>query len=438
MLSLGKLSSAYIPLAIFFAVVFNGPLQYAGIPYLYLVFTFFGIILFVPLISYKVCVSDVKVSLAIIFPILYLISLFFILVLQAIIYGSDFLLLKSFFGYGLFIIYWLMYFTLHDLSDFKDLINKTIPIVFLIVILSFVQFFLSPDIYGLLDSSISRSIRAATESDFDQYKLFFRASSTLGSPQVFGLFVALYIVIISDSISTRNNAFLTILLLTFIFGGAISGNKSFYVILLLLGVIYFFKNIRFRRIFFLGVAFLFLLLHIFDFNHLDLRVVDRVFSLESIIEQENEDSRIRRYFDIVYSSDVLMGDGLGSKSFATPDEKLGAAESYIFQIWYEAGLLVLSFFLLFIFSSIIMGKKFLIGDIRILIFFIFLGMVVVHAFNSPVFFIFWGIIMSAFSKTSSFERKRALSSDNFSSNNTGIALYNSSSSSEPAKPSMLV
>lgn len=437
MLSLGKLSSTYIPLAIFFAVVFNGPLQYAGIPYLYLAFTFFGIILFVALISRKVCVADIKVNLSIIFPILYLISLFLVLVLQAIIYGGDFLLLKSFFGYGLFIIYWLIYFTLHDLSDFKNLINKTIPIAFFIVVLSFVQFFLSPDIYGFLDSSISRSIRSATESDFDQYKLFFRASSTLGSPQVFGLFVALYIVIISNSISTRNNVFGAILLLTFIFGGAMSGNKSFYVILLLLGVIYFFKNIRFRRITFLSAAVLLLLFYRFEFHHIDLRVVDRVFSLESIIEQEKEDSRIGRYFDIVYSSDVLMGDGLGSKSFATPDEKLGAAESYIFQIWSEAGLVVLSFFLLFIFSSIIMGKRFLIGDIRILISFIFLGMVVVHAFNSPVFFIFWGIIISAFSKASSIERSRTLSPDNLSRNNTGIALY-SSPGSEPVKPSTLV
>lgn len=434
---LGKLSSTYIPLAIFFAVVFNGPLQYAGIPYLYLAFTLFGIIIFVILISYKVCVADVKLSLSLIFPVLYLVSLFLVLVLQAIVYGSDFLLIKSFFGYGLFIIYWIMYFTLHDLSDFKNLINRTIPVAFFIVVLSFVQFFLSPDIYGFLDSSISRSIKAATESDFDQYKLFFRASSTLGSPQVFGLFVALYIVVINDLISNRNSVFGAILLLTFILGGAISGNKSFYVILLLLGVVYFFKNVRFRRAVLLSIPVLLLLIYRFEFNNIDLRVVDRVISLESIVEQEKEDSRIGRYINIVYSSNVLMGDGLGSKSFATPDEKLGAAESYIFQIWSEAGLVVLSFFLLFISSSIIMGEKSLISDIRVLISFIFLGMVVVHAFNSPVFFIFWGIIMSAFSKTNSIERNRALSAKSLPRSNNWTAMYGSPES-ETVKPSPLI
>jgi hypothetical protein len=122
-----------------------------------------------------------------------------------------------------------------------------------------------------------------------------------------------------------------------------------------------------------------------------LPILQRVFDIQEIIEQETRDGRLSKYLYIISNDGFLTGNGIGS-SFELRN-KIGASESYLLQIYYEGGALLLANFLFFLFLVLIMSAKYSKKDFIIVSLFCF-SLLIVHAFESPVFIVFWGYLLS--------------------------------------------
>ncbi|MDT8339225.1 MAG: hypothetical protein RQ763_08500, partial [Sulfurimonas sp.] len=132
----------------------------------------------------------------------------------------------------------------------------------------------------------------------------------------------------------------------------------------------------------------------------DIRILERTLSIDQIIEQENEDSRLDRYNQIIQETNLIVGNGFGTKT-NRENQDLEVAESYIFQLYAEGGILPLVGLLIIILLPLFMSSKEAdkYFDMKLIMVCIFISMIVVHAFNSPAFFIFWPFFIIPFLKS---------------------------------------
>ena len=326
----------------------------------------------------------------------YLLFLLTVAVVQSFIYGEHAQIIKAFFLYTTMLLYWMLYFNKYSINEFKYLLIKTLPIVYCVALLGVIQYFFSPSLFGLL-TNVSKGIDWAESTSFSEYIRFFRASSILGSPQVYGLFIALYIVILLNVYSVKG-FWLKAGFFLLLFSGILSGNKSFFFIVSAYLIFVFVKAGFLQKVLVSGFLILVIassLLIFPNFSFDEIRAVGRVTSIDTIVEEEGQDSRLSRYSDIILNANPLIGNLLGSKTNREQVD-IEVAESYIFQIISEAGWLVLLSFSFMLLFAVILAHKELMRDIRPLLLLIYFSMLIVHAFNSPLFFIFWGIIVSSF------------------------------------------
>lgn len=381
------LFSIYMPYFIYMAITFNVIFLYFGISHLYVLAILVGIV--------GMLFDGVKKNTRALAVYMYLAVLFFVFILNILIFEELLGTINSFIMYSLMLIYWLIYFNTYTIFMFKQVLLKTIPLVYIVAFLAFIQYFYSPNLFGLLNIVASTNIEWATGKPFNEYSIFFRATSVLGSPQVFGLFMSLYFIIIFSMRANKNMLDYICLIFVFVAGG-LSGNKSFFLIIIFFLLYKFFQQ-NFKKK--LKWIILFLLLGVIvssvSFTTIqNISIINRIVNPEEISRQEHEDSRVQRYIKTVISTNPLIGNGLGSKT--NKNDKVEAAESYFLQLYYEAGLISLIFFLFLLLISYTNSSKLLIKDIKILILLMTLSMIIVHAFDSPFFFIFWGIISASF------------------------------------------
>ena len=134
--------------------------------------------------------------------VIYYFLLFFITytLLKVLLFPEEIILILK--GLGIFLIipfYWVSLFRCKSMFDFEKFLASTIPYVVVVSFFALVQYYISPDLFGLLSKSTSNSIQWASDKDTEvNYKLFLRTTSFLSSPQVFGLFTILYVFIIDD------------------------------------------------------------------------------------------------------------------------------------------------------------------------------------------------------------------------------------------------
>ena len=382
----------YIPYFVFLSVVLNVILNYYGIPYVYMLFILLGIVgMLVNGIYYSKNSKNILLFT-------YILILLLIFTIQLFFYENWIDGMKSVLQYITLIIYWFIYFQKFSLDDFKLILIKTIPLVYVVAILASIQYFFSPTLFGLIPSD-SNALQWAQGLTFSEYHTFFRAFSILGSPQIFGLFIAFYIIIIINiKNKIKNTDKFGIIFL--IFSGILSGDKSFLFILILYFIYKFFKSNPKKRAKWISVAFFIIcvaILSIFKNTINTYRIIDRVVNAHQIVQQEKIDGRLDRYKMVLHgSSNLLIGNGLGSQLYSKEKQATVVAESYFVQMIFGAGLFVfLSFSMLLLGSYVFANRQFLL-DIRMLLFLMFLSMTFVQTFNSPVFFIFWGVIISSY------------------------------------------
>jgi hypothetical protein len=381
-----------MPLFIFILIIFNSVIKNYGIKSLYVYIIVMGIVLL--LLDYSIKFKKKKLYI----PYFYLLVLTIVFIIQIFYYNTYItVMIKGYVIYTLIPFYWIIFFHKYNMVDFRNLLISTIPIVYIIALLGIIQFFISPNLFGLLNNHDSLSIAWAAHTKFSKYILFFRSSSVLGSPQVFGLFLAFYFIIVMNLSYFKNNILNQIGLVLLIFGGILSGDKSFALILILYILYRLFKIIKTKKFFYLisiGLIFLF-----FNYNWLlKTRQVGRIININQIIKQEKNDSRINRYRKIILNSNIIIGDGIGVRIFQK-DIRLKATESYFIQILSETGIITLFIFLNLLYLSYLLSSKCLFNNVKFLIIAIGISMIFVHAFISPVFFIFWGIILVAFTNS---------------------------------------
>lgn len=385
-LSVNYLCNKIFPYLIFFSCIFHFILVSFFANYVYVVFLCLGLIINIFRgLTYKK--EDIYLIGFMFFFLIY--SIF-----KVIIFPVNLaLVLQGISSYFLFPAYWISLFTCKSNFNFESYIKFTVPYVLLISIASIIQFYFSPDLFGLLIKSISDSIHWAKSGDAGvNYKVFFRATSFLSSPQVFGLFTILYIFLIDELF--QKYKYINFFLIGIVVLGSIhSGNKMTYLILLIFIFDKFFKSKK--KLFFLLLIFFIstsiLLIALFSVTIEDLAFLKRIFLNEDLITQET-DGRFKIYSELLNSYNWIWGKYPGYINSLKNSEGFNlATESYFLLILLDNGLLILlGYFTLFLLNIIYFKQN--LKSFRVLNFSIFVSMIFVHAHTDPVFFVFFGII----------------------------------------------
>lgn len=388
-----RLLSVVVPYTLFITTVMNFLFVGIGVSYLYFLVLVSAICLF-SLFGFKFHKIDFYLFLYFFF---YLVYIFF----QVILINDDHLnLIIGGGAYIIFPIFWIL-FKRFDLNwCFEKFVSSILPIVIIVACLGIIQYHVSPDLFGVLKYSNSNNILWANETSNLEYLLFFRSTSILASPQVYGLFLMLFIFLI------YGNKFLTqriqnISIIICFVGAAHSGNKMVYLLLVLFLILVFIEKFRVSKIaavFNLIISIVFLssityyLSTFFEFG-----ILKRIISIDQIIEEES-DGRLSIYLNMFSNNNFFFGVGPGtfSTSASSLKDTYKVAESYYLQYLLENGILFFLIFLafcLFLFLREFKAKRF--KNLFFLLAF-FCSMIFVHAHTDPVFCIFWGATINIF------------------------------------------
>lgn len=257
-------------------------------------------------------------------------------------------------------------------------------LLIILTVIAFVQYFFSPTLWGIIPVDFSTLTSWSEGKSFAEYAVFYRSTSLLGSPQVWGLYSALSIFVLSYRLPGGINIPLQIFLWS---GCLLSGNKISIVILLVFLTI----NLLRRPSIFLmyGAVVAVLLLSVNSEEIGNFRVLEHVLSISEIGEQE-QDGRLFIWKFILNDVNLLLGGGV---SYVERLYKLHnfVAESYILQSWVEMTL----FFPLVL--LLIFGRSFLLRseyrEHKIFVMLLFFGLTVSHAYSHPAFIVFWPLLL---------------------------------------------
>ena len=378
---------------VYLSILMNATLTSFNVQYLYVIFIF---ILITYLLSGRLNINSIKLLTP---HYAYLLIMFFLLFTTIVLFDGGVNALLSFGIYTFPILTWSIFYSSVNKISYSKLFVSSYFLSCLIGYIGIFQFFIEPTLFGFIPLN-SNGLIWASGTSFDEYSSFFRATSVLGSPQVFGLFCALNLIL-----ALRFKVFISKKLFYFGIvglgiGGALSWNKAFFLIVLLYITIthyrLLFTNYK-VLLFLLGFTYMFLVKYQ-DIMEI-LPLVERIFSPEVILEQAlSHDGRLDRYLYALQNSNLFIGEGLGIiENQSTGD--LQASESYFLQIYYEAGAFTM-FVFLFICSLSYIKARFHDSRDSLIIALIIFGMVVVNAFSSPAFFIIWGYLFSVIFLTS--------------------------------------
>jgi hypothetical protein len=379
-----------VPLTIFIASIGNLLLKANGIPYVYVLAILLGIIL---IILRGICLETKDVYLLVIIGAYICYSLLYAILIPE--RGLQTLLGAG--QYALFPLYWVLLFSCNSKFEFDDLLFKSIKFVVVIAICGLIQFYISADLFGIIPTAISENISWTTDAEFDAYKAFFRASSILSSPQVFGLFSALYLFFIESHV--KNVLIRSILQLLVIVASLHSGDKISVVIFFAFLIYMIAKLLRAGHL--LAVTLIIVsavtiigILVMYS-DAIGFEIISRM-NLYNIIDEEKE-GRLSIWSNILNSYNFVWGEGPGF-FFMVTDSGGKASESYFIQFLVENGTIFFLFFMAFMFQIISKIRTISVQAHRYLIILIMVSMVSAHTFGEPVFFIFWGLLVQTYRK----------------------------------------
>lgn len=373
-----KLKYIWIPILIEFFTLFNSVFIKYGVKYLYMLMFFVG---FVSFIRRYIYVRN-KVYCSIVF--IYILTVFFSSLFNFMIYGFSTNIILGTTIYILPILYWLLYDREKLIIYFPKIVKGLRYPVLVIAILGILQFYVSPGLFGLIDMSgpVDPYVLKASSDTFSNWFLYLRATSILPSPQVFGLFMVLYSILLHTftDIDKGNK----ILILIYLFSGAHSGNKSFFLILILYVMYYVYNHgNKIHKIITIITLFLGIVV-IISFSE-EINFLNRIFNFERIIEEEKQ-GRLSIYSDLLKNVS-FFGSGAGSYMTLEGNLSENPAESYFLQILLELGIIPFLFFSFMLIANYFHKK--INRKWNIILILIAISMVFVHCFNAFVFFPMW-------------------------------------------------
>ena len=375
----------WLPFFLQISLLLNIVLMYFGIKYVYVICY---------LIGFVFLLGKFHSSLNVFFylRIAYLLVTVAVSALQLIVLpGSSIsFVLIGLMTYLLAPFFWLLLsLRVDDPADFfKKLVFKLRYIVAGASLLGIYQYFYSPTLWGVLSQIESRQLVWATDGDFWDYSAFMRATSLWCSPQICGLFLALYIVAFFSFFKKDWKFFLFI---TPMFAcGILTSNKSFLLNMMFL----FFIKLKFRLLFKIIIFLLAILVATSVVKLLPDHALSRMLSLERILTEEVEEGeRVSIYRDSIAETSFL-GNGVGGKQSRSDQPQADVAESMLLQILNELGVIPFLLFLL------IMARQFFCCsyEMKLLVFLACLSTIYVHAFSSIHMFLFYAVLFLDLSK----------------------------------------
>lgn len=373
-----KIVLLYLPLLCQLASMFNAVFAHYGLHRLYL-------IVYAVALPSLFLVSNKTGRNRNIIVYIYLAILVLVTLLHIVLNNSPFLLLISgFLTYFLPVLYWVTY--CNKNRGWIGQIFNLLKIPYgIIAVLAIVQYFFSPNLYGFYIAD-EGMMKWATGSDFERYSAYFRASSLLGSPQILGLSMALYLIVFLEYFIKKKNFLDILLIVLYIIAGSLSGSKSFFVLVgiyLIVKILMSKSNLSTKFFFLMLIA---ITIYVLNYYSETLGFLDRITDTQGVMESERR-GRWARY-SFVFDNISFIGEGPGvAQAISGYKRDMNALESYIFQMLYELGIITFLIYIVFICSSIIKSHH------KVMVALIAFSMVYVHAFNSFVFFIFWSLLM---------------------------------------------
>ncbi len=271
-------------------------------------------------------------------------------------------------------------------------------LLLVITFLAYVQYFFSPTLWSLIPTESSKLFEYSENQPFTSYMLYFRATSILGSPQVWAAFSALSILALTAFREKKIGPFV----LAFLWLGAFLSGGKIAVLIFIMYAFYIFRA-SFINTLYLATFFLTgYLLYIFFFEFELPRIIEHVTGLTRIFEEE-EDGRLSIWAKIYSDMNWFLGGGPSYINNLDSKTNL-VAESYILQTWVE---LTIIFPLTFIY--LIVRQVYYYHDSLIHI--IFYGAVLVstissHAFSHPIFIVMWPFLVNHCINKSSYETNK--------------------------------
>jgi hypothetical protein len=337
--------------------------------------------------------------------------LFFVLIILMILGNiiasiSSILFIANSLMYFLFIpLFWILYKKRFEINII-DCYKVIVYIALLNGIIALLQFFVNPNIFNLYDYSLYQ---------LEGSSIGFRPGALFGSPQVYGLFVALASIVSFEINSIKKENFYYMIGFALIPLALLSGNKSvllsliIYILFKLFYPFKLYKMLSLRVIVPLiliisGVFYLSKSNTIIDSN---INRVFEIFSDENKVLKLEEEGRLTIYSDFLNTFDsffeLITGEGIGSTSSKARSNigNRGATESFILSVLVEYGIILLVTYIILwikVLSKSFKAKS--MQSIFIINFVLFLSLFIVHAFAHPIYFVFWPIILyPLFNKT---------------------------------------
>lgn len=366
-----------LPKFLILAGLYNILFQYIGFNYVYIIFYALGIIW---ALTRKIS-NPHGINILVLIYLMFLVIFTFI---TTILHqeNAEIILISSYI-YILPVLFWFLYFNTHQTYDFFNLILSLKIHVLIISVLGLIQYYISPDLFGII-SSTSNNIMWAVENE--EYRSFFRSTSILGSPQVYGAFLSLYILLFIFANKDKNNKInkKDILYLVFLFiAGAHSANKSFFAVLII-----YFLYIFSKKKYFFQALFLIGIIITFTYQYLSsIPFLQRIFFNNEIIQSES--LRVEIWENAILNAKII-GDGPGSWSNSSFNMGNQVVESYFLQILAELGFITFILFGIIMVTNLIRIRKTNLFLSCVACLFI---MFIVHVYNSPAFILFWGVCL---------------------------------------------
>ena len=264
---------------------------------------------------------------------------------------------------------------------------------FLIAIFAYVQYFISPNIFGLISNDVYAPLSGEINPNVTK-----RAISFISSPQSLGLFLAS--VICTHFHFMKRNA-LNYLKIIIIFGaGILTGSKAFIIFL----IVFFMMNF-FRYFFRLLLSLLALSIAGYLFlPYVDIDTIERFSFIVTRLIFISEYNTYQIWLSFLYyPTDIFQlffGHGVGVMGTASQtiyDYKIlnGSTESFLIQLYFEAGIFLLLGFLAFfswcVFKCYKKNELKPLGSILIASFFVIISTPAFYGFLNS--FWLWAILL---------------------------------------------
>ena len=272
---------------------------------------------------------------------LILLNLFFLCqLLYHILFNNTFTSIIGYSNIVLFLNY--TYLLIYMENDKIFLINCFKIFILFLCIGGIINFFISPDIFGLIDNSIY-----SDESKFDNINFTKRAISFIKSPQSLGFVLGLIFLTINKQ-KYRGKLFSALVF----FVGLITFSRSFIISILIWVV----NQIRVKFLYFLIICSSFI--YFFE-KIVGISGFDRLINFQDAVNNFVYSERFFAYtyylkFDSIES--FLFGHGIGKLSRGAEIINFNSfisSESYFIQIFYETGIVGFLFIFLFFIKTLL-------------------------------------------------------------------------------------